>query len=108
VQFILASGLLDAGYEALARKIAERTVLLAENEGLGDALAPFRFDPWTGKALRIQDAYKAGEIDLRANLFRSEKREQKTAVNWTCSGASGILGLVNILADDSASSPCLG
>ncbi|MDR1541286.1 MAG: hypothetical protein LBU32_25485 [Clostridiales bacterium] len=98
VQLILVTGLLDAGFKPLALDIAQRVAKLSQSQGLGDSLPPFSNDPWTGRTLRAQDAYKENELELREDLLRKEKKEPKTAIPWTCSGAAGILGLLRVLA----------
>ncbi|GHU99072.1 hypothetical protein FACS189483_07910 [Spirochaetia bacterium] len=98
VNFVIAAGLLDAGEKDLALDIAKRVLTLAAEKGPGGSIPPFANDPWTGKALFAQDAWRPGEPDRRKDLLRSEKREPKTALAFDTAGAAGVLGLARILA----------
>jgi hypothetical protein len=103
IQFVIAAGLLDAGEKDLALDIARRTLSLAGEKGPGDSIPPFANDPWTGKALNAQTAWRPGEADRRKDLLRREKREPKTALPFGAAGAAGVLGLAGILAHNSGS-----
>ncbi|MDR1531156.1 MAG: hypothetical protein LBS62_03060 [Clostridiales bacterium] len=99
VQFVAAAGLRDGGKRELAAEIARRVLTLACEKGLGDAIPPFDNDPWTGKALLAQEAWRPGEPERRKDLLRTEKKEPKTSLPFTAAGAAGILGLARILAE---------
>jgi hypothetical protein len=98
IQFVIAAGLMDAGEKALALDIARKALALAAEKGLGNAIPPFANDPWTGKTLYAQEAWRPGETQRRKDLLRREKKEPKTALPFGAAGAAGVLGLAGILA----------
>jgi hypothetical protein len=97
IQFVITAGLMDAGETELALDIARRVLTLAAEKGPVDSLPPFAGDPWTGRPLYAQDAWRLGDADRRRDLLRREKREPKTALPFGAAGAAGILGLAGIL-----------
>jgi hypothetical protein len=101
IQFVIAAGLIDAGEKDLALDITRRALNLAAEKGLGDSIPPFSNDPWTGKALDAQAAWRPGETDRRKDLLRQEKKEPKTALPFSAAGAAGILSLAGVLARNS-------
>ena len=59
-----------------------------------DSIPPFKFDPGTGKPIRVEDEFdiKWG-MDSDKDLFKTERRDPKSAVEWTSAGSAGVLAL---------------
>ena len=94
IQLILASGLRDAGKKELSDELARRACRLADEMGAADSIPPFKFDPGTGKPIRVEDEFdiKWG-MDSDKDLFKTERRDPKSAVEWTSAGSAGVLAL---------------
>lgn len=100
IQLLIVSGLIDSGKTKLAKEIAKRACVLADQKGAADSIPPFDIDPGTGKPIFVQDEFNTRwGMDSDKDRFKAERREPKTAIHWTSAGAAGILALIDVLSN---------